>query len=42
MIAAIAPLAFAIAGLVALAVWINTVRLALRVWRALMESRPND
>jgi hypothetical protein len=42
MIAALAPLAFAIAGLAAIASLAHSARAFVRVWRALMESRPHD
>lgn len=42
MIAALAPLAFAFAGVVAIASLAQSARAFVRAWRALMETRPHD
>ena len=42
MIPALAPLAFPIAGAIALLSLAHSTRAAVRAWRVLMETRPHD
>lgn len=42
MIPALAPLAFPLAGAIALLSLAQSARLGFRAWRALMETRPYD